>query len=218
MNQNQEIGSMFSRIAKRYNLANDLLSLGIHRRWKKKALKILQYQRGEKLLDLCCGTGDFLKVQKSGIGIDLSFQMLREAQKRISNSLVCGDGENLPLKNHSIKKIIIGFGIRNIPHVPKALSEMYRVLTPGGRMVILEFSKPRRLFFSKIYFFYLNKILPRLGGWISHDSEAYHYLAKTVGAFPDGEEFLNLMRKEKFKNIKMERLHLGIASIYSGEK
>ena len=213
-----QIGTMFSRIARRYNLANDILSLGMHRAWKKKALKILDVKSAEKFLDLCCGTADFLLMQGHGIGADLSHMMLSEARKRISNPLLCADGEALPFKEKSLDKVIIGFGIRNIPNVSLALSEIHRVLAPHGRLVILEFSKPRGKIFSKIYFFYLNRVLPRIGGWISKDPEAYQYLADTIGEFPDGDDFLNLMKLASFKNSKMRRLSCGIASIYVGEK
>jgi demethylmenaquinone methyltransferase/2-methoxy-6-polyprenyl-1,4-benzoquinol methylase len=209
---------MFGRIAGRYNFANDFLSLGIHRLWKKKALKVLDVKKGEKFLDLCCGTGDFLLMQGHGIGADLSHTMLTEARKKIPNPLLCADGEILPFKEKSLDKVIIGFGIRNIPNVSLALSEIHRALAPHGRLVILEFSKPRGKIFSKFYFFYLNKILPRIGGWISKNPEAYRYLANTIGEFPDGEDFMKLMKKANFAHLKMQQLSLGIASIYTGEK
>jgi demethylmenaquinone methyltransferase/2-methoxy-6-polyprenyl-1,4-benzoquinol methylase len=217
MNKKNEIGTMFSRIAGRYNLANDILSMGMHRAWKKKALKILDAKRPDKLLDLCCGTADFLLMQGHGIGADLSYNMLTEARKKITNPLLCADGEALPFKEKSLNKVIIGFGIRNIPKVSLALSEIHRILAPNGRLVILEFSKPRGRIFSKIYFFYLNRVLPRIGGWISKDPKAYHYLAETIGEFPDGDDFLNLMKNANFKNSKMKRLSFGIATIYVGE-
>ncbi|MBI1883593.1 MAG: ubiquinone/menaquinone biosynthesis methyltransferase [Chlamydiae bacterium] len=215
---NKNIAIMFSRISKRYNLANDLLSLGSHRIWKKKALKILKARKEEKWLDLCCGTGDFLLQSGFGIGADLSYEMLLEAQKRLTSfiPLICADGENLPFKNNSIDKIIIGFGIRNIPQFEKALSEMNRILKKDGRWVVLEFSKPTLPIFSKLYFFYLNKILPIIGGWISGDKEAYDYLARTIHHFPDGNEFLSFIKKAGFKNPQCKKLFLGIASIYWG--
>jgi demethylmenaquinone methyltransferase/2-methoxy-6-polyprenyl-1,4-benzoquinol methylase len=212
------IGTMFSRISRKYNLANDILSLGLHRLWKNEALRILDAKKTEKLLDLCCGTADFLIKQGFGIGADLSYKMLTEARKKISNPLVCADGEMLPFKEKSLNKIIMGFGIRNIPNPSVALFEIYRVLAAHGKLVILEFSKPRGKIFSKFYFFYLYKILPRIGGWISKDPQAYQYLANTIGEFPDGEDFINLMKKANFKNLRMQRLSFGIASIYIGEK
>lgn len=220
MEDKYRISSMFSRIAKRYNLANDFLSFGIHRLWKKKAIELLALKNGEKVLDLCCGTGDFLKRLEDGIGIDISGPMLLEARKNLKNShpLVCADGEDLPFKEDSFHKVIMGFGIRNISNVLKALSAIHRILKPAGKLVILEFSKPRSKIFSKIYLFYLSKILPLIGGWISKDPASYHYLRDTIQKFPDGKEFLDLMRKSNFKNLKFEILSLGIASIYQGEK
>lgn len=209
---------MFDLIAHRYNLANDLLSLGAHRLWKRRALQILKLGWNMRFLDLCCGTGDFLSLRPNGIGADLSFEMLREAQKRLSNPLICADGIVLPFKNQSLERVIIGFGIRNIPNVGLAFSEILRILTPGGKLVILEFSKPRGKIFSKIYFFYLNQILPLIGGWISKDEAAYRYLANTIQSFPDGNDFLNLMNKAGFLQLRHQSLSFGIASIYEGIK
>ncbi len=219
--QSKIISDMFSRIAKRYDLANDLLSLGTHRLWKKKALRLLNLQPNDRFLDLCCGTGDFLiqAHQRYSIGADLSHTMLKEAHKRNSHlPLICADGETLPFHNTSFDKVIIGFGIRNIPQTVKALQEIHRVLKPDGKLVILEFSKPRSKFFSKIYLFYLNKILPIIGGWLSKDKSAYEYLAQTIQSFPDGEDFLKLMGTSGFEKVNDTRLNFGIASIYEGKK
>ncbi len=221
MNNKTNIANMFSRIAERYDLANDLLSLGTHRLWKKKALRLLNLQPNDCLLDLCCGTGDFLIQVHQGyaIGADLSQTMLKEAHKRNSHlPLICADGEILPFHNTSFNKVIIGFGIRNIPQTVKALQEIHRVLKSEGRLVILEFSKPRSKFFSKFYLFYLNKILPIIGGWISKEKSAYEYLAQTIQSFPDGKDFLKLMEISGFTKINDTRLNFGIASIYEGNK
>lgn len=213
-----QIGNMFSRIAGSYDLANDLLSFGLHRLWKKKSIRALSLHEKDRLLDLCCGTGDLLRTNPSGIGADLSHNMLHKAKERVANPLICADGENLPFKEKSFEKAIIGFGIRNIPNVSQALSEIFRVLTPQGRLVVLEFSKPRVPIFSKVYFIFLTRILPIIGGWISKDKEAYEYLAKTICSFPEGQDFLKLMEKAGFRNSSEKRLSLGIATIYCGDK
>lgn len=213
------ISDMFSRIAKRYDLANDLLSLGTHRLWKRKALEILQLNPHGKFLDLCCGTGDFLLRTGQGIGADLSFEMLVKARQRnLQSPLLCADAGTLPFKNETFDNVVIGFGIRNIPDPLSALCEIYRVLKKGGRLVVLEFSRPRGKIFSKIYFFYLTKILPWVGGLVSGNAEAYHYLARTIQSFPSGSDFLDLMKKAAFINTGSNEVSLGIASIYKGEK
>jgi len=213
-----QIGNMFSRIAGRYDLANDLLSFGLHRLWKRKSIAALDLKKKERLLDLCCGTGDLLSENPDGIGADLSYNMLHQAKDRVANPLVCADGENLPFKEKSFQKAIIGFGIRNIPNVSQGLTELFRVLAPQGRLVVLEFSKPKVPVFSNIYFFFLTRLLPVVGGWISKDKEAYEYLARTICSFPDGRDFLKLMENAGFRNTSEKRLSLGIATIYCGDK
>lgn len=218
MSKKQDIKSMFDRISKRYDLANNLLSFGLHHFWKKKTLKLLSVTKKDKVLDLCCGTGDLLFQLGHGIGLDLSFEMLREAKEKTPAPLVCADAEKLPFYSEWFDKVIIGFGIRNIPFFEKALNEIHRILKPGGKLAILEFSKPKGKFFPKLYFYYLTKLLPKIGGWISKNRDAYEYLPKSIQRFPDGKDFLICMEQAHFKNLKICRLSLGIASIYCGRK
>lgn len=218
MPKKEDVGLMFNLISKRYDLANDLLSFGLHRLWKKKTLEILNASKKDLVLDLCCGTGDLISKIQNGIGADLSLEMLKRAPRKTPASLVCADAEHLPFRSESFDKAVIAFGIRNIPLFEKALAETYRSLKTGGELVVLEFSKPSGRIFSKLYFFYLTKLLPKIGGWISKNRDAYEYLPQSIQQFPDGEDFLKSMGKAQFQGLKICRLSFGIASIYIGKK
>ena len=226
------VWKMFDRIAHRYDLLNRLLSFGQDVVWRKRVARHLPELTEMHILDIATGTGDLLitlhqhngKVA-SGVGIDLAEKMLAFGQKklvqrRLNNvlALQIGDAMDIPFPEASFHAVTIAFGIRNVEQVEKALAEMFRVLKPGGRALILEFSLPENILFRKLYLFYFRHILPRIGGLISGDSIAYRYLNQTVESFPYGNEFCDLMRAAGFRQVKHTPLTFGIATIYQGDK
>ena len=221
------VKKMFNGIARHYDLLNHLLSGGIDIIWRKKAVSKLNPQNGDKILDLACGTGDFAiestkRAACTVIGADIALEMLKLGAGKVGEqqliSFVNADGEQLPLKNSIVDGVTIAFGIRNMGIIIDALREMNRVLKPGGKAVILEFSTPSSAVFKKIYLFYFNKILPAIGRMVSKDPEAYRYLPESVGNFPSIDEFSGLMRQAGFDNIRYWKLLNGIAVIYKGIK
>ncbi|GGZ29513.1 demethylmenaquinone methyltransferase [Echinicola pacifica] len=225
-----QVANMFNNISKRYDLLNHLLSMGIDIIWRKKAIKLLQKDQPKFILDIATGTGDFaiealaLKPQKV-IGVDISEGMLNEGKKKIKNrkldhliELQMGDSEKLLFDDNNFDAVIVSFGVRNFENLEKGLADMYRVLKPGGKTVIVEFSKPKKFPLKQGYNFYFKYILPQIGKLISKDQSAYTYLPESVQAFPDGKDFLEVLNKVGFKNTKCKPLTFGISSIYIGEK
>ena len=225
---------MFNRIAKTYDPVNRMLSFGLDVRWRKKVGNLLpQRDSGLDLLDLATGTADqvlFLcdqhpeKIQKA-LGMDLSEGMLDIGRQKISNrnmenkiTLKTGDACSLPLEDASFDAVTISFGIRNVPDVPKALREMHRILRPGGKALILEFSIPKNTVVRMGHLFYLRHVLPTVGGWVSGDKAAYRYLNTSIEAFPYGQDFATLMTDAGFQKANVHSVTLGIANIYEGIK
>lgn len=222
---------MFDRIARRYDLLNRILSGGIDVSWRKKMANFLPGAPNLQLLDIATGTADQIiyllksnRIEKA-IGIDLSDGMLTEGRKKISQmrldskvELRKGDACEIPFSPNIFDVVTISFGIRNIPDVQKSLNEMFRVLKPGGRVLILEFSLPAISWIRKPYLFYFRNILPTIGETISGDGIAYRYLNATVENFPHGQAFLELMKNAGFHELHQEMLTFGIASIYIGVK
>lgn len=229
-NKKQQVEQMFDHIAPKYDFLNHLLSLGIDKLWRKKAVRLLKAYRPSRILDVATGTGDFAiaaaKISPDEIvGFDLSEQMIRvgeEKVKRLGLEPVIhfqkGDSEDMPFAPESFDAITVAFGVRNFENLQKGLSEFKRVLKPGGVAVILEFSKPRYFPFKQLYRFYFFRILPFIGGLVSKDSPAYSYLPESVMAFPDDQDFLNILRQVGFSKLSQYRLSLGIATIYLAEK
>lgn len=229
-NKKQQVEQMFDHIAPKYDFLNHLLSLGIDKLWRKKAVRLLKAYRPSRILDVATGTGDFAiaaaKISPDEIvGFDLSEQMIRvgeEKVKRLGLEPVIhfqkGDSEDMPFASESFDAITVAFGVRNFENLQKGLSEFKRVLKPGGVAVILEFSKPRYFPFKQLYQFYFFRILPFIGGLVSKDSPAYSYLPESVMAFPDDRDFLNILRQVGFSKLSQYRLSLGIATIYLAEK
>lgn len=223
---------MFDRIAHRYDLLNRLLSFGQDVVWRKKVARHLPQTNNLHILDIATGTGDLLlslyresSRVSSGIGIDMAEKMLAVGEQKLARrkldgslSLQKGDAMNIPFAEETFDAVSIAFGIRNVENVEKALREMHRVLKPGGRALILEFSLPGNRVIRRLYLFYFRHILPRIGGFISGDSYAYRYLNRTVETFPYGENFCNLMRRTGFRQVHFTPLTLGIATIYRGDK
>ncbi len=223
MTTKAESPALFDRIATTYDTVNRVLSFGIDSLWRKKVVQRLPQGA---ILDLACGTGELALAiaEKEGVevtGLDLSEGMLEVARRRTeghSITLIHGDAQELPLPEASFDATTIAFGIRNVPDVPAALAEMHRVLRPGGRTLILEFSLPANRLVRAFHCFYLRHILPRVGGWISGDREAYRYLNTTIESFPYGEDFLSLVREAGFSECSATPLTLGIATLYEGRR
>jgi demethylmenaquinone methyltransferase / 2-methoxy-6-polyprenyl-1,4-benzoquinol methylase len=226
-----EVWKMFDRIAPRYDLLNHLLSLNRDKFWRKRVGELLPARSGLDVLDLATGTGDQLlslyrtdKVSR-GVGMDLSEGMLEIGRRKIAElglseklQLQTGDAGKIPLGDSGYDVVTISFGIRNVLDVPTALGEMLRVLRPGGRALILEFSLPNNGLLRAGYLFYFRNILPILGGMISGDSCAYRYLNKTVETFPYGEAFCRLMSEAGFTKVRAVPLTFGVATIYVGDR
>ncbi len=230
MVKKENVQNLFNDIAPKYDLLNHLLSFNIDKLWRRKAIKLIKRQNYERVLDVACGTGDFafLAVKygmKEVIGVDISENMFAIAEeKALKNGLSdkvsfrYGDSEKLDFSDGYFSAETVAFGVRNFENLELGLSEMYRTLCSGGQAVILEFSKPKSFPMKQLYGFYFKYILPRLGGVISGNQEAYQYLPDSVFRFPEGETFLEIMSKVGFINLKQYRLTFGIATIYVGEK
>jgi demethylmenaquinone methyltransferase/2-methoxy-6-polyprenyl-1,4-benzoquinol methylase len=222
---------MFDAIAPRYDLLNHLLSAGIDRLWRKRAIRSLQLTGRETVLDLCAGTGDLgieAKQARPGaakvVGVDFSGAMLalglRKLRKRGLDqdiAVVQGDASNIPLAGATVDAVTIGFGIRNVDDRGAACREMLRVLKPGGRIAILEFSMPSSPVFRYLYLSYFRHILPRLGAWISGHHTAYTYLPASVDAFHP-EDFMDLLRKSGFVNVAADPLMFGSVYLYTASR
>lgn len=226
------VGSMFDRIAHRYDLLNRLLSFGTDVHWRKRMGMHLPEGDALNVLDLATGTADVLislekhcpRVQR-GTGVDLSFGMLSYGVPKLRAMsladrfrLVQGNAMRLPLPAERYDAATISFGIRNVLDVGAGLREMHRVLRPGGRVLVLEFSLPGNALFRAGYLFYFRHVLPRIGALLSGDGHAYRYLNQTVETFPYGEAFCALLREAGFREVRAFPLTLGIATLYQGDK
>lgn len=227
----EQVADMFNNISKTYDFLNHFLSLGIDIIWRKKAIRELKTVQPQLILDVATGTGDFafeaIKILKPRqvIGVDISQGMLDVAQRKIDErkldaiySVKIGDSEKLLFDNDVFDAITVAYGVRNYQNLEKGLSDMYRVLKPGGKIVVLEFSKPQQFPIKQGYNFYFQHILPFFGKIFSKDARAYTYLPESVAAFPDGKAFTQLMDKIGFKTTKHISLTFGISSIYTGIK
>lgn len=228
----QEVWQMFDRIAPRYDLLNRLLSLRQDVVWRKKMHKLIPSNPSLRLLDIATGTADqIISIMKavpavtSATGVDMSEGMLSVGRAKISGlklddrvELKTGDAMSIPEADQTYDVATMSFGIRNVLNVTEALRDIHRVLKPGGRVLILEFSKPGNRLFQPVYFFYLRHILPLIGGLLSGDIKAYRYLNKTIETFPSGEDFCAIMRTAGFVDVKANPLTFGIASIYQGDR
>ncbi len=227
----QQVSKMFNNISKNYDFLNHFLSAGIDRRWRKKAIAELKDIAPKIILDVATGTGDLaleaerqLKPEKI-IGIDIAVKMLEIGRGKIAKralteiiTLEEGDSEKLPFEDNTFDAVVVAFGVRNFANVENGLREMLRVLRPGGKCVILEFSKPKAFPIKQLYNFYFSTILPGIGRITSKDRKAYSYLYESVQAFPEGKDFEQLLINLGLKQTKCTVLTMGICSIYSGTK
>ena len=223
---------MFDAIAGRYDLLNHLLSAGIDRRWRKRAIEALSLTGRERVLDLCTGTADLaisaIHAQPPAarvVGVDFAYAMLRVGQEKIKQgrlsdriALVRGDATRVPLADGAVDAVTIGFGIRNVENTSAACGEMHRVLAPGGRIAILEFAIPATPGVRTLYLWYFNHLLPRLGRLMSRHTSAYGYLPASVGAFASPDEFVTILRQHGFVEVAAARLTFGIVCLYTARR
>jgi demethylmenaquinone methyltransferase / 2-methoxy-6-polyprenyl-1,4-benzoquinol methylase len=226
----EEVAEMFNNISQKYDFLNHFLSLGIDKIWRRKAINILKEVQPKKILDIATGTGDFaiasLKLKPSEVvGIDISEGMLAVGREKMIKrkfdsiiTMTLGDSEDLPFEDNYFDGLTVGFGVRNFENLEKGLAEMLRVIRVGGKVVILEFSKPKKFPVKQGYGFISKYIIPFFGKKISKDEKAYAYLPESIAAFPEGEEMKEILRKLGYKNVQSELVSGGIATIYSGTK
>ena len=225
------VHGVFSNVASRYDVMNDVMSMGVHRLWKDAMMDWLAPRNGQRLLDVAGGTGDisfrFLKraPEASAVVLDLTEPMLIEGRKRaeadaMSDRLdwVTGDAMALPLPDNSFDVYTISFGIRNVTRIPDALSEAFRVLRPGGRLMVLEFSQLPNAAMQKAYDLYSFNVIPRMGQAIANDRDSYQYLVESIRRFPEQEGFASMIRDAGFEQVKYRNLSMGIAALHSGWK
>ena len=225
------VQGVFGSVASKYAVMNDAMRLGIHRIWKDAMMDWLAPRGGQRLLDVAGGTGDisFRFLKRAGHGhatvLDLTEAMLQEGRKRAeaesmqdSLSWLVGDAMALPFKDNTFDVYTISFGIRNVTRPQEALNEAFRVLKPGGRLMVLEFSQIPNDLMQKAYDLYSFNIIPRMGQMIAGDRDSYQYLVESIRKFPDQETFLHMVRDAGFDNAKYRNLSMGIACLHSGWK
>lgn len=230
-NKKEQVGRMFDGIAPYYDFLNRFLSLGIDVSWRRKAIAELDPAQHRRILDVATGTADVAILTAKTLpdtqitGLDLSSEMLKVGDGKIRKNdledrieLLQGDSENLPFEDNSFDALTVAFGVRNYENLERGLREMRRVLRPEGKLVVLEFSRPRRFPFKQLFNFYFANILPTIGRMRSKDPRAYRYLYESVQAFPDGEDFLRILRETGYNSTRCKVLTLGISSIYTAQK
>lgn len=238
------VAQVFHSVAKQYDIMNDLMSLGLHRIWKRQAVSSAQIEPHHAVLDLAGGTGDlteliwtkwnrqqgkhhntFYDLQGKITLTDINNSMLREARSKFLDKgilkgveYIQGNAEALPFQDNSFHRILIGFGLRNITDKTKALSEMYRVLKPGGRAVILEFSHAKSQVLNQLYDVYSFNLLPLLGKMVVQDTDSYRYLAESIRMHPNQEHLKSMMENVLFERVEYQNIHNGIVAIHKGFK
>ena len=227
------VNEVFESVAFRYDLMNDLMSAGLHRLWKDTLIDWLAPRKNKHLIDVAGGTGDIafrflkrLKHEGEVTIVDINEQMLLEGKARYKSSFIkknnikwiCADAMELPFSDDSFDYFTISFGIRNVLDIKKSLQEAYRVLKPGGRLLILEFSAVGNKTLNKLYDLYSLKIVPKLGRFVTGDENSYRYLVESIRKFPSQEEFLQIIDQVGFKQTKFRNLTFGVVAIHSGWK
>ncbi|HEY9135202.1 MAG TPA: bifunctional demethylmenaquinone methyltransferase/2-methoxy-6-polyprenyl-1,4-benzoquinol methylase UbiE [Pseudomonadales bacterium] len=228
----KKVGEVFHSVAARYDLMNDLMSMGIHRLWKRFTIELSAARRGQTILDLAGGTGDLALQFSKIIGeegqivlADINASMLNTGRDKVidsggSNNIVFtqANAECLPFADNSFNCVTMAFGLRNVTDKDKALASINRVLKPGGRLLVLEFSKPRNKLFSKIYDTYSFSVLPKIGKLVAHDEDSYQYLAESIRMHPDQETLKHMMENAGFEQCSYHNLTGGIVALHKGIK
>ena len=227
-NNERLVTKVFQDVSDKYDLMNDLMSLGIHRLWKKNFVDWLNPQKNTKLIDVASGTGDIAKLYLKKVDykgevfcLDENNSMIKKGKKKFNNisnvKWYCNDAEDLPFENNFFDYYTISFGIRNVSNINKALKESYRVLKPGGRFLCLEFSKVKNEILNKFYKYY-SKSIPLLGKFIVGKTEPYEYLIKSIDKFYSQDQLLKIIKNENFENVSYKSFSAGIVTIHSGWK
>lgn len=226
----EEVAEMFNNISAKYDFLNHFLSLGIDKLWRKKAVKMLKSIQPNRILDIATGTGDFaiesLSLKpKEVVGLDISEGMLEKGREKMVKrkvdhivSMRLGDSEEIPYEDNYFDALTVGFGVRNFQNLEKGLNEMLRVVRPGGMLIILEFSKPKKFPVKQYFQFHSKYIIPFFGKTISKDASAYTYLPESVASFPEGKDFEDILVQLGYKNVHSTLVSGGIATIYAGTK
>jgi len=227
----EQVAEMFNAISPKYDALNRILSVGIDQIWRRKTVREIRATGATQILDVATGTADLALALADGVpgsnvvGVDISAGMLDVGRQKVRARrkddrvrLDLGDGEQLPYGNGEFGAVTVAFGVRNFENLEKGLSDMHRVLQPGGTLAVLEFSQPTSWPFRPLYLFYFKNILPRIGRLISKDASAYTYLPDSVQAFPYGEAFTAKLREAGFRSVRIRPLTLGIASLYVATK
>ena len=222
---------MFDRIARRYDFMNRFLSIGIDVSWRKKAIRRFRKDQPHQLLDVATGTADMaimaakMLKPKQIVGIDISEKMLEVGRKKIEKEslgniiqLYSGDGETINFGDNSFDGVMVAFGVRNFEHLQKGLEEIRRVLKPGGQLVVLEFSKPVIPGIKSLYNLYMGVIAPQMAKLFNQNKKAYQYLNESAKAFPDRQQFVDILKQTGYSETEWKPLSLGICCIYSGRK
>jgi demethylmenaquinone methyltransferase/2-methoxy-6-polyprenyl-1,4-benzoquinol methylase len=227
----EQVAEMFDALADRYDLMNRMLSCGIDVKWRKKAIEQLKTDQPQQVLDVATGTADMaiiawqqLRPEKV-IGIDISEQMLEIGRKKVEKErlthfiqLQTGDSETINFTDDSFDAVMVAFGVRNFEHLENGLSEMLRVLRPGGKLVVLEFSRPRTIIFRSLYNLYMSIVAPEVARWFSQNKKAYQYLNQSAKLFPDRQKFVDILNRTGYSDTSFKSLSAGICCIYVGKK
>jgi demethylmenaquinone methyltransferase/2-methoxy-6-polyprenyl-1,4-benzoquinol methylase len=220
----QKVDQLFGAIAARYDLVNDIQSLGLHRVWKRRVVSLANFSEGETGLDLCCGTGDIATgLAKRGgsiVGMDLNRPMLQQAAARLAKrgeqrvNLAQANAMQLPLGNHSLDLVTIGYGLRNLVNMDDGLREITRVLKPGGRLLILDFGKPKNRIIRSVYFLYLAVMLPVFGWLCCGNASAYAYILDSLKKYSAQKGVTSVLRSTGYKSVKVIEIMAGAMSIH----
>ncbi|CAM1370747.1 Demethylmenaquinone methyltransferase [Tenacibaculum litoreum] len=230
LGKKEQVAQMFDNISEDYDGLNRVISLGIDVSWRKKVVKLVGENNPQQILDIATGTGDLALMMselnpEKIVGLDISEGMLQVGRQKIAKAnlsnkikMIVGDSENIPFPDNTFDAITVSFGVRNFENLDKGLTEILRVLKPGGKFVVLETSNPTKFPFKQGYKLYTNYILPIIGKLFSKDKVAYSYLSETANSFPFGKAFNNILQKNGFKNAKNIPVTFGVASIYTALK